>query len=135
MTVATRELREGIATTSDGAYRLIASRERATGALVFPPTTRPGWDEVVLPAVGELFSHSRVEMASPHFPAGYAVGVVEFALEDSRVLVFGQLRGPAGHDYRIGERVETVETALWTESGDSGEVEVRGFAFAPEAGR
>lgn len=132
---ATRELREGISATIDGVFRLLGSREASTGDLLFPPTARAGWERVALPAEGELFSYSRVEMAAPSFPAGYTVAVVEFVHEGSRVLVFGQLRGPADYVYRVGEPVRTVEATLWTEPGETGEVAVRGFAFTPEAVR
>ncbi|WP_313803671.1 OB-fold domain-containing protein [Sphingobium sp.] len=119
-----------------GDLRLIASRERATGRIVFPPrpATESRFERVVLPAEGRLWSWTvqRFRPKSPPYAGPeafepYAVGYVEL---DGALIVETRLAHVDFAALRIGMPMRLVPLPFTLESG-----EVRtSFAFAPIEG-
>jgi len=119
-----------------GALRLCASRERATGRIVFPPRAPDDdrFEPILLGTHGTLWSWTiqRFRPKSPPYAGPdafepYAVGYIELAGE---LVIEARLTGVAFDDLRIGMPLRLVPLAFTLASG----AERTTFAFAPVAG-
>lgn len=86
------------------APHLLASRERATGAWIFPALPAdsplaPGHETAAITGTGTLYSYTVIHPAPKTGQPPYALGYVDF---DGPVRIFGRLLGAAGP--RIGAR-------------------------------
>lgn len=108
---------------SDG-LMLLGARNRATGALCFPPPEFLQAGESAQPeamgASGRLYTFTIVY---PGKAPAYALGMVDF---DNGLRVFGRLAWPQGSQPAIGAVVRTVTAMLPDGTPD--------YAFAPMQG-
>lgn len=118
---------------TDGGIRLIASRQRATGKIIFPP--RPGTDNrferIALPQEGLLWSWTiqRFRPKSPPYAGAevfepYAVGYVEL---EGALVVESRLADVNFGALRIGMPMRLVPQLFMMAGGEARTT----FAFAP----
>ncbi|MEE4453589.1 OB-fold domain-containing protein [Novosphingobium resinovorum] len=116
-----------------GQLRLVASREKTTGHVVFPPRSEQDdrFERILLPAQGRLWSWTiqRFRPKSPPYAGAetfepYAVGYV--ALDDA-LIVEARLSGVAFDALRIGMPMRLVPQSFLLASGDLRTT----FAFSP----
>lgn len=127
---------EGLFSWEEGRIRLVASRERSSGRILFPPRT--GQDErfesILLPSRGRLWSWTiqRFRPKSPPYAGPeafepYAVGYVQL---DGALIVESRLTDVAFDELRIDLPMQLVPLPFTLASG-----EVRtSFAFSPLKG-
>jgi len=127
---------DDLLTLAGGELHLVASREKATGKLAFPPHAEddPRFQRVLLPREGTLWSWTiqRFRPKSPPYagPATfepYAVGYVQL---DGALIVEARLAGVREADLAIGMPLELVAFPFTLASGESRST----FAFAPRTG-
>ena len=120
--------------SADG-LRLIASRDRSSGRIVFPAVDSDDrFDRILLPPRGRLWSWTvqRFRPKSPPYAGPeafepYAVGYVEL---DGALIVEARLTDVAFDALHIGMPMRLVPLPFALENGE----ERTSFAFAPEAG-
>jgi len=120
--------------TQDGP-RLVGSRDRATGRIVFPAVAdEDRFDRVLLPARGRLWSWTvqRFRPKSPPYAGAeafepYAVGYVQL---DGALIVEARLTGVAFDALHIDMPMRLVPLPFALASGE----ERISFAFAPDDG-
>jgi len=118
-------------------YRLEGQRNRASGAVRFPPQplalgeAADAWEPFSLSGRGEIYSFSVLRQAPDGYEAvtPYPVAMVRLA---EGPLVAAQLTDCAEEDLSIGQPVEMVTRRL-TDTGEDG-VLVYGYKFRPVLG-
>lgn len=124
-----------ICAAADG-IALIASRERSSGRISFPARAEgdPGWERIVLPREGRLWSWTvqRFRPKSPPYAGPdafepYAVGYVEL---DGAIIVEGRLTNVSFDALTIGLPMRVVPLAFRRADGTV----CTTFAFAPANG-
>jgi len=127
---------DDLLTLAGGELHLVASREKATGKLAFPPHAEddPRFLRVLLPREGTLWSWTiqRFRPKSPPYAGPeafepYAVGYVQL---DGALIVEARLAGVREADLAIGMPLELVAFPFTLASGEARTT----FAFAPRTG-
>jgi uncharacterized OB-fold protein len=127
---------DNLLTLDGGTLHLLASCDKATGRLVFPP--RPvddeRFDQVLLPRRGTLWSWTiqRFRPKSPPYQGPdafepFPVGYVEL---DGALIVEARLQGVEEADLAIGMPLELAPCAFTLANGETRTT----FAFAPSSG-
>jgi uncharacterized OB-fold protein len=125
--------KEGLFEEGDGGPRLIGSRCRACGQVLFPAKpvclncNSADIETIHLGRDGSLYAYTTVYLPSEHFPPPYAVGWIELP-EGMRV--FSQVRGWQETPLKIGMPMRMSIETLW-QDGDN---EVTGYVFRPVDG-